>query len=502
MKYCKLILLPLCLLMQVGCNLAMTPPATVTEANQPRTQLAARNFSQDAFSIESEFNDSPQGESASMLFDGDKGSKFLTRKKSSWVSFTAQQPQILTSYQLTSAVDAPGRDPKHWIVEASNDGINWQVIDQQNNQDFTSRRLTKIFKLDNKKAFSKYRFHLTQSHKTQWGDEYLQLAEIELFSFTRQPIAQFTAKNPIIKHHESVSFNDLSKNHPTKWHWTFEGATPSFSNQQHPTVIYSKPGSYQVTLRASNEHGEDVETKSKIVKVLDPSNPWQGFSYPEVVLAHEDTSSAGYQRINTLMPDISKVINNITLDVNKKLYKNFTEVPDFKKVIFTLQWSDVLASRGGSGDTMLLTFSTKYIEQKLAAQPDDQVLYELEGVFWHELTHGYQHAPANGIYQGGNEYHAFLEGVADLVRINAGYHKTRQPKLSDNWLGGYTNTGFFLDWIRQHKESDFTYKFNQTALTLKPWSFNRAFEQILGQGVQPLWDEYQQHLKAQGAKQG
>ena len=51
----------------------------------------------------------------------------------------------------------------------------------------------------------------------------------------------------------SVAFTDLSAGSPTSWLWEFgDGST---STQQHPTHVYSTPGSYDVTLTASNVAG-------------------------------------------------------------------------------------------------------------------------------------------------------------------------------------------------------------------------------------------------------
>lgn len=452
----------------------------------------------------SQFQDSPEYESVDKLIDGESYSKFITFNKSSWVVLKSVQPVSLSYYEITSANDAPGRDPKKWLLEASNDGVTWQAVDQQSAQTFSTRFQTKRYHVatlsDENQKFSYFRFSFTHSHRSQYGDDYLQLAEIGLFVNTKAPIAGFSADRAVVGVNENVQFSDNSNNYPTRWFWTFEHGIPATSTEKNPVVRYTKPGSHSVSLTIKNADGEDVKFVSGAVKVLDSENPWQGFNYPRVVLAHEDTDSEGYKRLNRLIPDIEKTINDISLKVNKKLYKNFTQVPEFDQVTFSLQWSDVLASRGGSGKTMLLTFSTKYITEKLAKQPDEQVLYELEGVLWHELTHGYQGYPKNGEYRSNSGFHAFIEGVADLVRIDAGYHKTRKPKPSDTWLGGYTNTGFFLHWIKTEYETDFIYKFNQTAIELEPWSFETAIESVTGQPIDALWSKYQATLNQNKGK--
>lgn len=81
------------------------------------------------------------------------------------------------------------------------------------------------------------------------------------------PVADFSASETQITAGNSVTFTDLSENIPTSWSWTFEGGTPATSNLQNPTVTYSEPGEYTVTLVASNAFGSDTETKTEYISV-------------------------------------------------------------------------------------------------------------------------------------------------------------------------------------------------------------------------------------------
>ena len=65
-----------------------------------------------------------------------------------------------------------------------------------------------------------------------------------------------------------VVFTDGSWNgEPTQWNWTFTGGTPSTSTAQNPTVNYSTPGVYDVTLTVTNNQGNSSTTKVGIVRV-------------------------------------------------------------------------------------------------------------------------------------------------------------------------------------------------------------------------------------------
>ncbi|MBX9853097.1 MAG: PKD domain-containing protein [Cytophagaceae bacterium] len=66
----------------------------------------------------------------------------------------------------------------------------------------------------------------------------------------------------------SVNFTDLSSNAPTSWSWSFPGATPNTSTLQNPTnIVYNSPGTYNVTLTATNANGSDPEVKTGYITV-------------------------------------------------------------------------------------------------------------------------------------------------------------------------------------------------------------------------------------------
>ena len=81
------------------------------------------------------------------------------------------------------------------------------------------------------------------------------------------PAADFSASATTIFEGDSVTFTDLSTNSPYAWDWTFAGGTPGTSTQQNPTVTYNTPGTYSVTLTATNACGSDTETKVNYITV-------------------------------------------------------------------------------------------------------------------------------------------------------------------------------------------------------------------------------------------
>lgn len=68
---------------------------------------------------------------------------------------------------------------------------------------------------------------------------------------------------------ETVEFKDMSYNLVTSHNWSFEGGNPSTSTASNPTVTYSTPGVYKVTLVASDGSSTVTETKNAYIRVLD-----------------------------------------------------------------------------------------------------------------------------------------------------------------------------------------------------------------------------------------
>src|SRR5690606_20286753 len=69
------------------------------------------------------------------------------------------------------------------------------------------------------------------------------------------PLADFVASSIQINEGDTVVFTDLSINNPTEWNWKFDGGTPSTSIDRTPEVVYTKAGTYTVSLISSNDAG-------------------------------------------------------------------------------------------------------------------------------------------------------------------------------------------------------------------------------------------------------
>jgi PKD repeat protein len=81
------------------------------------------------------------------------------------------------------------------------------------------------------------------------------------------PVAFFTAENTNGCAPLEVTFLNMSSENATSFEWEFPGGTPATSTDENPVVVYNAPGTYDVTLTASNLNGSDVYTQSAYIVV-------------------------------------------------------------------------------------------------------------------------------------------------------------------------------------------------------------------------------------------
>lgn len=82
--------------------------------------------------------------------------------------------------------------------------------------------------------------------------------------------ADFFADKRVICAGESVQFSDDSYNDVSGWSWSFQGGTPASATTENPAVVYTTPGTYEVSLTASSGGDSESETKVAYITVLGP----------------------------------------------------------------------------------------------------------------------------------------------------------------------------------------------------------------------------------------
>ncbi|MDI1462750.1 GH92 family glycosyl hydrolase [Catellatospora sp. KI3] len=117
------------------------------------------------------------GEGRNQLVDDTSLTKWLAFANTATLTYQFSGSAVaVKQYTLTSANDIPGRDPKNWTLQGSNDGVTWTTVDTRTNVDFADRRQTRAFVVGSPTAYQRYRLQITANH----GAAETQLAEWEL----------------------------------------------------------------------------------------------------------------------------------------------------------------------------------------------------------------------------------------------------------------------------------------------------------------------------------
>ncbi|MFC7529848.1 GH92 family glycosyl hydrolase [Actinoplanes sp. GCM10030250] len=120
--------------------------------------------------------ENPPNEVAGKLRDGDSSTKWLAFSPAGWVSYRLAAPVAVVKYSLTSADDAPGRDPRDFTFQGSADGATWTDLDRRTGQSFGGRFATNTYSFTNTTPFTHYRLSITANS----GDSLIQLADWDI----------------------------------------------------------------------------------------------------------------------------------------------------------------------------------------------------------------------------------------------------------------------------------------------------------------------------------
>ena len=165
------------------------------------------------------------GEAGAMAFDNDVQTKWLDNggapsvEEPSWVVVSLPEAAAVNTLAVTSANDAPERDPENFAVWASNDNENWTELASWLGESFDERFERKQYTFANDIGFNFYRFNIT---KNKGDNSLMQIAEIELIGpqFTSVDVSStagttITGRARISDNEaETMAFDDLLT---TKW---------------------------------------------------------------------------------------------------------------------------------------------------------------------------------------------------------------------------------------------------------------------------------------------
>lgn len=121
--------------------------------------------------------ENPPGETAANLSDSNPDTKWLAFASTGWVRYQLSEPKRALTYSLTSANDAPERDPRDVTLQGSTDGTTWTDLDRRTGLTWTSRFQKQTFTITTPGDYTSYRLNVTANQ----GGGIVQLADWGLF---------------------------------------------------------------------------------------------------------------------------------------------------------------------------------------------------------------------------------------------------------------------------------------------------------------------------------
>lgn len=222
---------------------------------------------------------------------------------------------------------------------------------------------------------------------------------------------------------------------------------------------------------------------------------WDQYNVGTILFEDKAPETKGSEIYRRIIPEPEAYIKEQAHAVLATLYNSPQDsIPPVDKIHYTLEDIEGISAKGGDNGDVTIFYSTRHIEKSFAERDTTKLFFETRGVLLHELTHAYQLEPQGiGTYGTNRVFWAFIEGMADAVRVaNGGFGPDARPK-GGNYMDGYRTAGYFFVWLRDNKDPEFLRKFNRSALEVIPWSFDGAIKHILGKqySIDELWHEYQ-----------
>ncbi len=145
-------------------NNTLNFPADITEGTTPANQVSGE----------------PKGKGTEIfanLFDRKMGTKYCADATSCRIQYVLDKSYKFSSYSITSAGDAPERDPKLWSFSGYNAEEGWIELDERREFSFPGRNTTMEFKINSDKEFSAFMIEVSSVK----AGSMIQFANLQVF---------------------------------------------------------------------------------------------------------------------------------------------------------------------------------------------------------------------------------------------------------------------------------------------------------------------------------
>lgn len=175
--------------------------------------------------------------------------------------------------------------------------------------------------------------------------------------------------------------------------------------------------------------------------------------------------------------EIAALVKKGCMSMHRKVADMARQVPE---ITITIQPDKTLAyAHPGSKGGQIVISSQHLLNYSNASAADRKT--EFNGVTLHEGMHLYQN------FTNGRTY--FSEGLCDAIRADELLYPKNRKQKGRPYDGSYTDTGFFLRYMRKSVDPDFYPKFN---VQMKSWNDN-FWKNNYGKTVQELHADFQKN---------
>ncbi|ASK64118.1 alpha-mannosidase [Virgibacillus phasianinus] len=119
-------------------------------------------------------------ENVKQLFDNTSETQVNFDHKKPWIHYHFNKKRKVKMYTLTSSDNSDPTAQVSWVLKGSNDGENWSVLDERDNESFKWQQYTRAFEIENPESYSFYRLEVT-------GSQSVSLSELEFLGLEEPP---------------------------------------------------------------------------------------------------------------------------------------------------------------------------------------------------------------------------------------------------------------------------------------------------------------------------
>jgi len=200
-----------------------------------------------------------ESEETNLLFDNtsDTQINFDSEKPLIQFQFTEGKKEV-RMYTLTSGVNPLNNSesevgsPKSWLLKGSNDGENWETLDERKNENFKWEKYTRAFEIENPDAYSFYQLEITDNG----GQPLTVLSEIELLGIDEIPVGLAEGIENLVKRFENEGELDNAESRALEMHLT---AVAQFEKQGKYTKVVKHMKGFNLLLE--HQRKSDLITK-------------------------------------------------------------------------------------------------------------------------------------------------------------------------------------------------------------------------------------------------